>query len=369
MFKRFFLIFSVISVLIVLMVLGMLPKLRKAETLKAENYSAAMAIPAVQVVVAGAVQDTLGLTLPGRLAAQQSTMLFARAQGYITKWTADVGQRVQAGQILATLAQPELKDDIAVAQANVDLAKANLSRLESVTLAGAIAPAELDDAKVKLRGATAQRKRLTALQGFQQVVAPFDGVVTARNVEIGSFVGPGATPLFEINNDAKLRVFVDVPQAEVQTANVEQGSATVRIAEIDKIFRAEIVRNAGAYNTASRTLTIQLEIAEPAGLVPGMFAQVTFPPRRQDVGQRLTVPANAIYPSPAGPAVLVVDSASQIQFRLINIYKDFGTYVLISKGVKAGERMVVNPNSRLVQGSAVRILPADTGSSSKGGGH
>jgi len=369
MLKRFLLIFLVISALIALVVIGMLPKLRKTEALKADNDSAAMVIPEVQVVLAGQAQDTLGLTLPGRLDAQRSTMLYARAQGYVTKWTADVGQNVKAGQVLATLSQPELNNDIAAAQASVDLAQANLNRLQSVTLAGAISAAEIDDAKAKLRNAVAQRQRLAALQSFQQVVAPFDGVVTERNVDVGSFVGPGASPLFGINSTAKLRVFVDVPQAEVQTASVDEGTAIVRIAEINRSFTAQIVRNAGAYNAASRSLAIQLEILQPEGLVPGMFAQVTFQPKKAEVGQQLTVPANAIYPSPTGPAVLVVDSSNRIQIRPINIYKDFGTYVVITNGVRAQEKMVINPHSRLLEGSKVRIMPSEPAPTANGNGN
>jgi RND family efflux transporter MFP subunit len=366
--KRVLLIFFVVGALGGLAVVGILPKLERLEDLKTDANSAATAVPGVQVVMVGQAKDTLGLTLPGRLDAQRTTEIFARAQGYVTRWTADVGQSVKAGQILATLAQPELDDDIAAAQTQVDLAKANLARLESVTLEGAISGAEVDDAKAKVRTAEAQRARLAQLRGFQQVVAPFAGVVTARNVEVGSYVTPGTTPLFTLNSEAKLRVFVDVPQADIRTSNVQEGEAKVIVPELKQAFVAKIVRNAGAYNPATRTLSIQLEIDKPDGLVPGMFVQVNFPPKARMGQEGLTVPANAIYPSPAGPTVLVVNAQNKIEFRPIGIFKDFGTYVVTSSGITPGEQLVINPNSRLTEGLSVHVLPPDTGHVA-GGGH
>ena len=199
-------------------------------------------------------------------------------------------------------------------------------------------------------------------------------MVTARNIEVGAYVTPGSqTPLYSLNNDKTLRVFVDVPQSEVETAQVEEGMPTLTVPELPgrKINAAKIVRNAGAFDEQSRTLTVQLQVPAGHGLLPGMYGSVTFQPKALPAGQSaMSIPANTMYYSNKGPAVLVVNKEKKIEFRPITIDKDFGTYVIVASGIKHGEEMVVNPSSRLLEGMTVNVLPPEKEEPKKpGGGH
>lgn len=339
---------------------GIVPRLRHDEEAKQETQDEASRIPGVRTITAGQAKDTLGLTLPGRVEALRTTDLFARAQGYVQKWTADIGQKVRAGQVLAVITQPELNQDIAAAKTNLELARTNLDRLESVSLPGAISKAELDQARASYKSAQAALRRLQDLKGFQEITAPFDGVVTARNIEVGAYVTPGSTPLYSLNNDKSLRVFVDVPQSDRDGVQVEEGTAQILIPErAGKAIAGQIVRNAGAFDPATRTLTVQVDVPAGQGLLPGMYCQVGFAPKAPTAGSQITVPANAMYYSPQGPTVLVVNAEQKIEFRPISILKDFGTFVVIASGVKPGEQLVINPNSRLQEGSLVKVLPPE----------
>ena len=369
--KTLLVLLAVVALVAALAAAGYLPKARRDEAARHTAAATAARVPAVRTVPAGLATDTLGLTLPGRIEAQRSTDLFARAQGYVRRWTADLGQRVRRGQLLAEITQPELAQDVAAAQSQLTLARANLRRLESVSLPGAISQAELDQARAQYKAAQAALKRLQDVQGFQQITAPFDGVVTARNLEVGAYVGPGTTPLYSLQSTAAgLRVYVDVPQAEAGRLLLT-GHATLRVPERPaQVLTLPITRNAGSFDPATRTLTVQLDLpADKAqGLAPGMYAQVTFA-AKPEAGQGVRIPANALYYAPEGPAVLVVERRQTIAFRPITIGQDFGTYVVAAQGVAEGEALVVNPSSRLVAGTRVQVLPAEPEPANQKGGH
>ncbi len=370
--KSLLVLLAVVALVVALAVAGWLPRRKRDDAAQRLANATAGQLPAVRTVPAGLATDTLGLTLPARIEAQRSTDLFARAQGYVRRWTADLGQRVRKGQLLAEITQPELEQDLAAAQTQLNLARTNLRRLESVTLPGAISQAELDQARAQVRSAEAALRRLQDLRGFQQITAPFDGVVTARNLEVGTLVSPGTTPLYSLQSTAGLRVFVDVPQAEASSNQIETGTAELRVPELPgRVWQVPIARNAASYDPATRTLTVQLDLpaAEAKGLAPGMYGQATFMPTAQ-AGGGVRIPANALYYAPEGPAVLVVNAQQRIDFRPITIGKDFGTYVVASQGVAAGEALVVNPSSRLVAGTRVRVLPPEPeAANSKPTGH
>lgn len=334
---------------------GVLPRMRNTQELKAEASAEKNREPIVNVVPLKQGSDTTGLTLPGQIQPFRQTPLYARTQGFLRRWYVDIGARVKEGQLLATIDAPELDQDIARAKADLQLAQANLDRLQSVQLPGAVARQDIDTRQSSVSVAQANLGRLQALKNLQQIRAPFSGIVTSRTAENGTLVSPGSgQPLFTISELGTLRVFVDVPQTYFQYVKVGM-PATVVVPELkNRKFAGKVVRTSGTLRNDSRTLLTEVAIPNPKQELPsGLYSQVSF--NMVAASGPVLIPANALQITPQGPRVVVVEASQRLRFVPITLGRDYGTTLEALTGLTGQEHVVTNPNDRLRDGQKVRL--------------
>jgi RND family efflux transporter MFP subunit len=356
------------------------------------RYSEAMAtaaqhrdfVPVVRVKEVRANDGIVQATLPGTTLGWETANIFGRASGYITKRAVDIGSRVKAGDLLVEITAPELDHQIAQAEATLVQATATLAQLEanrelarvtsdrSTMLApqGAASRQQADNDRLAYRAqqqaAIAQESTVKAQQAqlqvlrqqkiYQQVVAPFDGVVTQRNIDIGSLVqadAGGGTPLFAMVHSSVIRVQLYVPQD--QAFGLMPGAvATIRVPEIPgRAFTGTVTRIADALQPGTRTLLTEIDVAnDDAALRPGIYCTVELKiPRRTP---SLIVPSAAVIFNQAGLQVAVVEDGT-VHLRKIEVVRDMGTEVEVSAGVTAGEKVILKPRVDIMDGSHVRI--------------
>jgi RND family efflux transporter MFP subunit len=312
------------------------------------------------------------LTIPGNVQAYVETPIYARTDGYLKRWYVDIGGRVKEGQLLATIDTPEVDDQLRQAEAaqlqaeaNLDLARTTADRWHNLLKSDGVSQQEVDtnDAAYKARqadfaAAAANVRRLKSMQSYQQVVAPFAGVITTRDVDIGALIANGnAKELFRLAQIDVLRVYVNVPEGYSSEMRVGQ-AAELHIAEFpNRVFTGKVAHTAGAIDPASRTLLTEVQVPNPKqNLMPGSYAEVTFhitggePP--------LVVPANTLIFRSAGPQVAVVDSSHAARLRDVKVGRDFGTSLEIISGLKLADTIIVNPPDSLSDGARVSLQPA-----------
>jgi RND family efflux transporter MFP subunit len=364
------------------------------------RYSQAMAtaaqqrdfVPLVRVQEVRASDHTMLVTLPATTLGFETANIYGRASGYITKRLVDIGSRVKAGDLMVEVTAPELDHQIAQAEANLAQAKATLAQTEanrdlarvtaerSATLApqGAASRQQADNDRLAHRAqqqaavaqeatAKAQEAQLMVLRQqkiYQQVVAPFDGVVTQRNIDIGSLVqadAAGGTPLFALVHSAVIRVQLYV--AQDQAFGLGPGAAAVvRVPEIPgHAFPGTVTRIADALQPGTRTLLTEIDVANDDGtLRPGIYCTVELKiPRRTT---SLIVPSAAVIFNQAGLQVAVVDNGT-VHLRKIEVVRDLGTEVEASDGIANGEKVILNPKVSLLDGSRVRVRADNAGAS------
>ena len=349
-----------------------------------QTFASQRSVPVVHVVAPRAAGAAEGLELPGQLQAYNEALIYARVPGYLKSWNEDIGAKVKAGQLLAVIDAPELDQELAQAQANLATVQATL-KLAGVTaerymdLAGddAVSKQDADDKSGDLaaktaavQAAQANVQRLQALEGFKRIVAPFDGVVTARNANIGALVnaGAGANPgsaLFNVSDIHLLRVYVQVPQA--YSSQVKAGmKASLGLPQYaGRAFPATVVSDAGAVSDQSGTLLVELEVANPDGaLKPGDFAQVRFdlPPATGVV----RVPASALIFRSAGLQIATVTPDGRARLRPAAVARDLGAQVELSGGAVPGDRVIDTPPDSLQDGDLVRIAKPEGGDRARG---
>jgi RND family efflux transporter MFP subunit len=362
---------AALAVLAALAGIGIVPRLeRRAELDRAR--ARAEAGTHVSVVSPRAAAKETVLTLPGGTQAIQETTLYARTSGFLGQRKADIGDRVEAGQLLAVIESPELDQELErasvhldEARANLALAKSTLQRIASLLRTHAVSEQEYDDQKVRVNTAEAAVKageadvrRLSALQSYEKVVAPFAGTITARNVDKGALVTSGSgstvTSLFSIADSSGLRVFVDVPQ-NASAGVAEQQDADVLVRERPgKAFKAKVVRTARSLDPSTRTLRTELYLANPDGLLlPGMYVQVKLTVGNENPG--VLIPARTLVLGKEGPRVVVVTPAKRLELRTVKLGRDFGPEIEVTQGLDVKEQLVENPTNDLESGQLVRI--------------
>jgi len=344
---------------------------RKVADAKLQEWTEAQATP----VVAVAPPDTRGknttFSLPGRLEAYTQAQIYARVTGYLKKWDADIGTPVKSGQLLAELDAPDLDQQIMQAEANLASAKANsvladatLKRGQSLITSYAISQQDLDqraaDSSNKqglVRAAQANLERLRVLEQYKRILAPFDGLVTARATDIGALINAGAgggPALFVVSETRKLRVYVNVPQNYVP--NIPVGTkAKIAVPEYPgRAFPATVEASAQAVDIASNTTRMQLVVDNTRNeLMTGDFTNVTFDLPHPEV--TINVPASALIFDQRGLHVAVVNPDSRIELRDVTIAHDLGNEVEIGSGIRVEDRVVVNPPDGIAGGDKVRI--------------
>jgi RND family efflux transporter MFP subunit len=310
--------------------------------------------------------------LPGNVQAYNSAAIYARTNGYVRRWLADIGDNVKAGQPLAILDAPEIDQQLARAQADYQTAMANqrlaettAKRWSSMLEKDAVSRQESDEKLGDLaarsalsNAALANVKQLRALQGFTRLSAPFAGVVTSRSAQIGSLVFAGnaaAQPLFTVSDVHRMRIYVRVPQAYSSALHAGLG-ATLSLPEYPgRSFAATLTRSAGAVDAQSGAVLVQLEADNPDGaLKPGAFSQVSF---KLDAGQGngVSLPGSAILYSNDGPTVAIVDAKGRVTVNKVTISRDEGAQVLISAGVTPSDRIIDTPPDAIRTGDMVRV--------------
>ncbi len=335
---------------------GVLPRLKNQDELTHESGEETRRLPIVNVVTVKALSDTNGLTLPGQISPYRETGLFARTQGFVRQRFVDLGEHVKRGQLLATVEAPEVMQDIARAQAELQLAKINLSRVNSVTLAGAVARQDIDNRQGVVAVSEVNLHRIQALQSLLAVHAPFSGIITARNVEIGNLVQAGTgQPLFMLAQLDTVRVFVDVPQTYYRSVRIGL-PAVVTVPELKgQFFNGRVVRTAGTLKPQTRTLLTEIAIPNRTGkLVAGSYGKVRFE-NVQAAGKPVMIPANTLMVTPDGPRVVQITANDLVKITSITLGRDFGTTLEVVEGLNGGERLVQNPTDKLQPDSKVEV--------------
>ena len=330
------------------------------------------AAPTVNVLKVQKATADEDLVLPGNVQAWADAPIYARSNGYLKRWLVDIGTPVKAGQLLAEVDIPDVDQqlaqseaDLASAEAGNQLAKSTAARWKGLLATDSVSKQEADekigDASGKRALAAAARanvSRLRQLQQFRNLVAPFDGVVTARNVDVGDLIGTGGNTqreLFHVADVHKLRIYVQVPQSNAQMV---QAGMTAELRFDDhpgKTYPASVARTANAINPAARTLLVELEADNASGeLLAGSYTEVHFKlPARADA---VYLPANALLFREDGMKVASVGSDNRVALRSIKIGRDLGDRVEVLSGIAAGESVVLNPPDSLVADTLVRVL-------------
>ncbi len=333
-----------------------------------------MAVPIVSVTTPerGAPQETLDL--PGSMQAFTDSPIYARTTGYLKKWYADLGTHVRAGQLLAEVDTPELdqqldqaRADLSTAEANARLAQTTAERYRDLIKTDSVARQDLDNANGALEArqaavasAEANLRRLEQLHAFARIEAPFDGVITARNVDVGALIDPGssARELFHIAATHKLRVFVNVPEAYSRAA--QQGvDADLTLREFpDRRFTGRLTRTAEAIDVNSRTLLTEIDVDNPKGeLLPGSYCEVHL--KLPTPGTTLKLPVNALIFRSEGLQVATVGADNRVALHTVSIGRDYGTAVEVLSGVGPADNVVLDPPDSLAAGTVVRTVKAE----------
>jgi RND family efflux transporter MFP subunit len=337
-------------------------------------------VSVVQPVAAGANGS---IVLPGTLRGYVEAPIYARANGYVLHWYADIGAHVQQGQVLADIDTPEIDQELAQAQAQRDqsastlaLAKTSFDRAQQLRQRDAVSQQELDDRQgaynqdvANLAAADANVRRLTEMKGFQRVVAPITGIITQRNVDIGDLVNAGnggaGHALFAIAQSDQLRLYIDVPQTYAQQVAVGQ-PVNVTQQEIPGVtFTGKVTRTSEAINTATRTLQVEITLPNADGkLLPGAYVQASL---KTNSAGMLTVPGNTLLFRAEGPRVAVVGPDNKVKLKPVEIAQDLGTTLVIGHGLEASDRVVLNPSDSIADGDNVSIVaPAANGPAGAG---
>ena len=347
---------------------------RKIADAKLQEWTENQAVPVVAVAAPDMRGKTTTFSLPGRLEAYTQAQIYARVSGYVKDWRADIGAHVKTGDLLAEIDAPDLDQQIMQAEANLASAKANsvlsdatLKRGQSLITTYAISQQDLDqraaDASNKqglVRAAQANLDRLRVLEQYKRIVAPFDGLVTARTTDIGALINAGsggAPPMFIVSETSKLRVYVNVPQNYVP--NVPVGTkAQISVPEYPgRTFPATIEKSAQAVDIASNATRIQLVVDNSQGeLMTGDFTNVNFELPHPEVA--VNVPASALIFNQSGLHVATVGNDGRIVLKKVTIARDLGNEVEIGSGIVADDRVVINPPDGIATGDKVRIAGA-----------
>ena len=365
-----------------------LVRLFHAHNLQRAAASALSAAPAVDVIEAQPVASVQRFSLPGETAAWYTSTIYARVNGYVARWFVDIGDHVEKGAVLALIETPELdaqlaaeraelkraEADVQVRKAEVGFAKSQYERWRD-SPKGVVSEQEREQKRTDYESAQAryqaseaqvaleraQVERFTSLSQFKRVSAPYAGVITARDIDIGNLVTAGSTsattPLYVMTQNDPMRVFVDVPQSAA--ADLLQGNVPVTIQRTDgtaQTYEGTVSRTSKAINAQARTMRVEVDIDnKDDSLLPGLYVKATFglPPKGL-----VQVPAAALLFRASGPQVARVASDGKIVFQSVTIARDDGNVVELSSGVSPGDKLALNLSSQITSGELVRVNSA-----------
>ncbi|HEY4049234.1 MAG TPA: efflux RND transporter periplasmic adaptor subunit [Acidobacteriaceae bacterium] len=368
---------SVAILLVVLVVVGLLAitgivlRLRSRKALAAETNE--LASPTVVVIQPKQGAPSQEIVLPGNIQAFVDAPIFARTNGYLKRWYFDIGSHVKQGQLLAEIESPEVDQQLSQAQADLGTATENLhlsqitsSRFSDLIKQDAVSQQETDNAtsdlaakNTALKSAQANLNRLKQLVSFEKVYAPFDGVVTARNTDVGQLIDSGATggqarSLFQVAAINKLRVFISVPQIYSQAA-IPGLTADLTFAEFPgRRFHGKLVRTSRSIDPTARTLNVEVDVDNSRGeLLPGAYTEVHLK-LKQDI-PTMTIPVSALLFRQEGLQVAVAKSDNTAELEPVTLGRDFGAFAEITTGLTGRERVISNPPDSIIDGERLNI--------------
>jgi RND family efflux transporter MFP subunit len=387
--KRSGLFLGLVVVAILLVVAGVFTLLHRRSQYRAlASETETLAVPTVSVVHPIAASDSEDLVLPSTLQAYVESPIYARTSGYLKKWYHDIGTRVRKGELLADIDAPEIDQQLAqsraelgTAQANQNLSQITSSRYQGLLQSDSVSKQEADNAsgdlaakRANTESAEANVRRLQETAGFKHVYAPFDGVITRRNVDLGNLVNAGnggsAQELFALAQTDPIRVFVNVPENYAPTIHVGLGAYLELAQYPGQKFHGTVARTADSIDLNTRTLLTEVDVPNKSGqLLPGGYAQVHL--EVKVTGARLQVPVNALLFRSEGLRAVVIDDNHKTHLQALTIGRDYGTTLEVLQGLKAADWIVLNPADSLDDGVQVNVkqvaqnaapAPASTGS-------
>ncbi|CAE6820091.1 efflux RND transporter periplasmic adaptor subunit [Paraburkholderia nemoris] len=369
--------FALAGLVAALLIVGIVPRLRASAALTQQTQ--AQSVLSVSVVTPRPAPAVNELLLPGAVTPFAEASIYARTSGYLAHWNTDIGVQVKSGQTLATIDAPDLdaqlrqaRADEATAQANFDFAKTTAQRWQEMLKTQSVAQQDADTKvsdmearRAMLASAQANVAHLAELVSYEKITAPFDGTITARNVDVGALVTAGGTPgtagmsgeLFHIQQTGVLRVFVDVPQNDAPYVTPDTGVYLTAQQYPGRRIAAKVARTTGSIDPSSRTLRVEVDVDNKDGaLMPGAYVQVHL--QLQSTTPALELPVSALLFRPDGVTVAVVDGNGRAALKTVHIGRDFGTHVEITTGLAATDRVIDNPGDSLSTGQLVQIAPA-----------
>jgi RND family efflux transporter MFP subunit len=399
-FRTFAVLISLVLALVVAgYFLGYLPRQQREMALAQESKAGGEALPVVNVALVERSLAKGNLVLAGNIEAVTEAPVLARASGYILKRYVDIGDRVQEGQVLAEIEAPELDQQIAQAKATVDqahsnteqtqaaleqgrsnagLAKVTADRQQQLFVKDVISRQDNDTAQMQYaaqqanvqalekavnaaRGSAsaveANLARINDLKNYLTVRAPFAGVITVRNIDVGALVNEGSTLLYRIAQTGRLRTYLNVPQADAGNVRVGQHATLEIVGRTGIKIPGEVTRTANSLDPATRTLLVEVQVANATGaLMPGMYAQVDLAVPRQD--PPLLIPGSTLVVRSDGPQAAVVGPDGVVHFTRIRLGRDFGDHLEVLEGLQLGQQLVANPSDVVREGVKVKPVQA-----------
>jgi len=367
------LLITIIAVIVVIaiVVAGVVPRLRAKAALRVETNS--LAVPEVQVIQPKRGSTAQEIILPGNIQAFIDAPIYARTNGYLRSWTSDIGARVKKGQLLAEIETPEVdqqllqaRADLNTAQANENLSQITFNRFEGLKNTDSVSTQDVDNAagdfaakKAIVDSARSNVNRLEDLQSFEKIYAPFEGVITARNTDVGQLIDSGssggvAKELFHIAAIRTLRVYINVPQ-QYSVAAKPGIVADLSLAQFPgRTFQGKLVRTANAIDLATRTLLVEVDVDNATGeLLPGAFAEVHL--KLPTEIPSYILPVNSLIFRAQGLQIATVDNGNRVKLVTIVLGRDFGATVEVVSGLSDADKVIVSPPDSLVDGEQVQI--------------
>jgi membrane fusion protein, multidrug efflux system len=344
---------------------------REETDAKLKQWTDDQAIPTVAVIQPDAKVLNATLDVPGRLEAYSRAPIFARVSGYLKSWSVDIGARVKAGQVIAEIEAPDLdqqllqaRADLASQQASAKLSEATLTRRRSLIASNFVSMQEIDERTADLsnknaavNSSQANVERLEALAAYKKISAPFDGVVTSRDTDVGALINAGGgsgPPMFAISDISKLRVYVNIPQNYVPAIKIG-AKAVISVPEYpNRTFQATVEASSQSVDVGSGTTRMQLGLDNSDGaLMPGGYAGVKLNLQRDTVP--LHIPASALIFNQSGLRVATVGADDKVKFKTVTIARDLGRDIELASGLSVDDRVIVAPPDGIADGDPVRI--------------
>jgi|KBSSwiStaDraftv2_1062776.scaffolds.fasta_scaffold353225_1 RND family efflux transporter MFP subunit len=376
-------LFLILFVIVLMVVGGVTLFQRKSQYKALADTTEKLAVPTVSVIHPTPEAGQEDLVLPSTLQAYVESPIYARTTGYLKKWYHDIGTRVKQGELLADIDTPEVdqqlsqaRADLNTAMANENLSKITAARYLELIKTDGVSKQEVDNAQgdyaakqASVASAQANVRRLEELESFKHIYAPFSGVITRRNIDIGNLINAGnggaAQELFFLAQTDPIRAYISVPEAYASAVRAGTGAFLELTQYPGQRFEGQVVRSADAIDLATRTLNTEVDMPNKNGqLLPGGYAQVHL--QVKVTGERLQVPVNALLFRSEGLRVVVVDDQHKTRLQALTIGRDYGTTLEVLQGLKADDWIVLNPGDSLEEGVTVNVKQAANQSAAPG---